>query len=74
MSDYHINVHETIYSLSGALDLIGVVQVHRGKRVGYMAAECGKTMMGLDDRALDHLFQATMLHDNSSKEFTDVET
>jgi len=62
MSDYHINVHETIYSLSDALDLVGVVQVHHGKRVGYMAAECGKAM-GLDDRALDNLFQAAILHD-----------
>jgi len=62
MGNYHINLHETIYSLSDALDLVGVVQVHHGKRVGYMAAECGKAM-GLDDHVLDDLFQAAILHD-----------
>jgi len=59
---YHINLHETIYSLSDALDLVGVVQVHHGKRVGYMAAECGK-VLGLNDQVLDDLFQAAILHD-----------
>ncbi len=62
MTDYNINFHETIYSLSDALDLVGVVQVHHGKRVGYMAAECGK-QMGMDIDRLDNLFQAAILHD-----------
>ncbi len=62
MHTYHINLHETIYSLSDALDLVGVVQVHHGKRVGYMAAECGKAI-GLDSTTLDNLFQAAILHD-----------
>jgi len=62
MSCYKINLHETIYSLSDALDLVGVVQVHDGKRVGYMAAECGK-VLGLNNQALDDLFQAAILHD-----------
>lgn len=62
MTSYHINFHETIYSLSDALDLVGVVQVHHGKRVGYMAAECGKEL-ALDSDTLDTLFQAAILHD-----------
>jgi len=62
MTDYNINFHEAIYSLSDALDLVGVVQVHHGKRVGYMAAECGK-QLGLDSDRLDNLFQAAILHD-----------
>ena len=44
MSTFNINLHETIYSLSDALDLVGVNQVNHGKRVAYMAAECGKAM------------------------------
>jgi len=62
MSDFNINLHETIFSLSDALDLVGVVQIHHGKRVGFMAAECGK-LMNLDDKTLDTLFQAAILHD-----------
>jgi len=62
LSDYNINLHETIYSLSDALDLVGVVQVHHGKRVGYMAAECGK-QLGLESDGLNDLFQAAILHD-----------
>jgi len=62
MTDYNINFHEAIYSLSDALDLVGVVQVHHGKRVGYMAAECGK-QLGLNSDSLDNLFQAAILHD-----------
>ncbi|ATX78771.1 HD domain-containing protein [Mariprofundus aestuarium] len=62
MTTLNINLHELIYSLSDALDLVGVVQIHHGKRVGFMAAECGKHM-GLDPKTLDSLFQAAILHD-----------
>ncbi|MDD2720787.1 MAG: HD domain-containing protein [Gallionella sp.] len=62
MSTYHINLHEAIYSLSDALDLVGVTHIHHGKRVAYMAAECGKRM-GWQGQGLDDLFQAAILHD-----------
>lgn len=62
MSTFNINLHELVYSLSDALDLVGVVQIHHGKRVGFMAAECGR-QMGLDTKTLDSLFQAAILHD-----------
>ncbi|ATX82788.1 HD domain-containing protein [Mariprofundus ferrinatatus] len=62
MGTFNINLHELVYSLSDALDLVGVVQIHHGKRVGFMAAECGK-QMGLDSTTLDSLFQAAILHD-----------
>lgn len=62
MSKFNINLHEVIYSLSDALDLVGVTQIHHGKRVAYMAAECGK-YMGWQDRHMDDLFQAAILHD-----------
>ncbi|MDX8409924.1 MAG: HD domain-containing protein [Mariprofundales bacterium] len=51
-----------VYSLSDALDLVGVVQVHHGKRVAYLAAEIGK-QIGWPENGMDDLFQAAMLHD-----------
>ncbi|NOQ36271.1 MAG: HD domain-containing protein [Methylococcaceae bacterium] len=62
MSTFNINLYETIYSLSDALDLVGVVQIHHGKRVAFMAAECGK-QLGWGQTQLDNLFQAAILHD-----------
>lgn len=62
MSTFNINLHEAIYSLSDALDLVGVTHIHHGKRVAYMAAECGK-QMGWQGREMDDLFQAAILHD-----------
>jgi HD-GYP domain-containing protein (c-di-GMP phosphodiesterase class II) len=63
MSSFNINLHETIYSLSDALDLVGVTHIHHGKRVAYMAAECGK-FLGWSGARLDDLFQAAILHDS----------
>jgi HD-GYP domain-containing protein (c-di-GMP phosphodiesterase class II) len=62
MTTYQINLHEAIYSLSDALDLVGVTHIHHGKRVAYMAAECGKKA-GWQGQQLDDLFQAAILHD-----------
>ena len=63
MSNFQINLHEAIYSLSDALDLVGVTHIHHGKRVAYMAAECGK-QMGWQGARLDSLVQAAILHDS----------
>ncbi len=62
MSTFHINLHEVVYSLSDALDLVGVNHIHHGKRVAYMAIEFGK-YLGWTDQHLDELFQAAILHD-----------
>ena len=62
MSIFNINLHEAIYSLSDALDLVGVTHIHHGKRVAYMATECGKNL-GWQGPRLDDLFQAAILHD-----------
>jgi HD-GYP domain-containing protein (c-di-GMP phosphodiesterase class II) len=63
MSTYNVNLHEAIYSLSDALDLVGVTHIHHGKRVAYMATECGKHL-GWSGQRLDDLFQAAILHDS----------
>ena len=62
MTKFNINLHEAIYTLSDALDLVGVTHIHHGKRVAYMAAECGKHL-GWPHRQIDDLFQAAILHD-----------
>ena len=62
MSKFNINLHEAVYSLSDALDLVGVTHIHHGKRVAYIAAECGK-LLGWEGQQLDDLFQAAILHD-----------
>lgn len=62
MSQFQINLHEAIYSLSDALDLVGVTHIHHGKRVAFMAAEVGKWLQWPKAR-LDDLFQAAILHD-----------
>ena len=62
MSKFKINLHEAILSLSDALDLVGVDQIYHGKRVAYMATECGKAL-NWDMDHLDDLFLAAILHD-----------
>lgn len=62
MSSFKVNLHQAIYSLSDALDLVGVTHIRHGKRVAYIAAECGKKL-GWAGRRLDDLFQAAILHD-----------
>lgn len=63
MTTYNVNLHEAIFSLSDALDLVGVTHIHHGKRVAYMATECGKHL-GWSGARLDDLFQAAILHDS----------
>lgn len=60
---YNINLHEAVFSLSDALDLVGVTHIHHGKRVAYMATECAKRLHWAHSD-LDDLFQAGILHDS----------
>ena len=62
MSNFNINLHDAIYSLSDALDLVGVTHIHHGKHVAYIAAECSKKI-GWQGQRMDDLFQAAILHD-----------
>lgn len=62
MATYNVNLHEVVYSLSNALDLVGVSHIHHGKRVAYMATEVGK-QLGWNGAMLDELFQSAVLHD-----------
>ncbi|MBU0688205.1 MAG: HD domain-containing protein [Gammaproteobacteria bacterium] len=62
MASYNVNLHEVVYSLSNALDLVGVSHIHHGKRVAYMATEVGK-QLGWNGPMMDDLFQSAILHD-----------
>lgn len=62
VANFRISLHQAIYSLSDALDLVGVTHIHHGKRVAYIAAECAKRLVWSGPR-LDELFQAAILHD-----------
>lgn len=57
-----IDLRQAIYALTDALDLVGVDEVGHGKRVGFMALQCARTL-SLDDEARDKLFHAALLHD-----------
>lgn len=63
MSHFQINLREAIYSLSDALDLVGVTHIHHGKRVAFMAAEVAK-FLDWTKPQVDDLFQAAILHDS----------
>lgn len=56
------DLRHVIYALSDALDLVGVDDVGHGKRVGAMAAACGR-LSGLGEREVTALFDLGMLHD-----------
>ncbi len=58
----HIDLTEVTYALSDALDLVGVKVVQHGKRVAFMALECGRACGWGDDDLVD-LFHASLLHD-----------
>ena len=39
-----VDLRQVVYALSASLDLVGIGDVAHGKRVGIMAAECGKAL------------------------------
>ena len=57
-----VDLRHVVYALSDALDLVGIDDVGHGKRVGIMAAACGRAM-GTDAAETTFLFDLGMLHD-----------
>ncbi len=53
---------QIVRALSDALDLVGVDDVAHGKRVGIMAAQCGK-VLGWDAAECEFLIDLGLLHD-----------
>ncbi|MEA3290383.1 MAG: HD domain-containing protein [Campylobacterota bacterium] len=56
------NLHQIIYALSDALDLVGVDDVYHGKRVAYMALETARELNLRKDDYID-IFHASLMHD-----------
>ncbi len=59
---FTLNLSQIIYALSNALDLVGVTNIHHGKRVAYMS-HLVATNLNWSNSELDQLFQASILHD-----------
>jgi len=59
---YHLNMREVVYSLSEALDYVGIDDTMHGKRVAYMASEIGR-YLGWYTNQIDDIMQMGMLHD-----------
>ncbi len=57
-----IDFRQVIISLSDALDLVGIDEVQHGKRVAFMAVQCGK-VLGYPEATLRYLGDAALLHD-----------
>lgn len=71
---FQLNLRSVVYSLSDALDLVGVDEIHHGKRVAYMALECARHL-DMGDEEMDNLFHAAILHDcgvSSTHEFQNI--
>ena len=59
---FQVDIRQVIHSLSDALDLVGIDEVQHGKRVAFMAWECGKAMK-LDPVKMEKIYHASLLHD-----------
>ncbi|MFO1372389.1 MAG: HD domain-containing protein [Candidatus Competibacteraceae bacterium] len=62
MASVTIDLGQAIHALSDALDLVGVNEVQHGKRVGFMALQCGSAL-GMEGVEQEDLFYAGLLHD-----------
>ena len=60
--EFKVNLRSAIYSLSDALDLVGVDELFHGKRAAYTVLELGR-QAGVEGAELDNLFFAALLHD-----------
>ncbi|RJX32843.1 MAG: HD domain-containing protein [Oxalobacter sp.] len=57
-----VGLRDVVYALSDALDFVGVNDIGHGKRVGIMAASCGRKL-GLKEQEITFLFDLGILHD-----------
>ena len=60
--DLKISLQQTIIALSDSLDLVGVDEVFHGKRVAFIALQCG-SYLGYEPLRLRLLFNLGLLHD-----------
>lgn len=60
--DLTVDRRELVCALSDTLDLVGIDEVHHGKRVAFMAWTCAGAL-GFDQDQLDTVYSAALLHD-----------
>jgi len=60
--DLRIDFGQLVHALSDTIDLVGVDELHHGKRVGFMAMECAK-LFSTDSRLHLKLYRLGLLHD-----------
>ncbi|ACF13915.1 metal dependent phosphohydrolase [Chloroherpeton thalassium ATCC 35110] len=60
--ELQVDLRQTIYALSNALDLVGIDEVRHGKRVGYMAMQCA-AKLELEVLDANDAFEIGLLHD-----------
>ena len=58
----YVNFRSVVHALSDALDLVGINDVHHGKRVGIMCVDILRVLGGSEDE-LTMIFDAGLLHD-----------
>lgn len=58
----NIDFGQLVHALSDTIDLVGVDELHHGKRVGFMAMECAK-LIGSDPKFHQKLYRLGLLHD-----------
>lgn len=58
----YVNFRSVVHALSDSLDLVGINDVHHGKRVGIIAVEILRGL-GRSQECLDQVFDAGLLHD-----------
>lgn len=59
---YQLNLREVTFTLSEALDFVGIDDTLHGKRVAYMASKVGE-VLGWSPELIDHIIFVGMLHD-----------
>ncbi len=57
-----IDFGQLIHALADTIDLVGIDEIQHGKRVGFMALECARTM-GAERNEQLQLYRAGLLHD-----------
>ena len=65
-----LDLRRTIVALSDTLDVVDDVNTRHGKRVAYMAVECGRHL-GFDAQTLDDIFLFGLLHDIGVSSFSE---
>lgn len=57
-----VDLHQAVFALAEALNLVGIDEQQHGERVAYMATVCAREL-GWETQRIEDLFHAALLHD-----------